>query len=323
MYPVLDPRRTAGPGPFRYGYSLAYDGLIITVARSSSLSACQMQVDLLSTAPAPTESKDVLAWNLSTGTSIDRIGTPELGLPSSMTTRRPLSGPAHSCSQGADTLVLRRRRPLPDDWTAFYWFPPSDLWDFWGGCVVTVDWFSDQAHGVWADQVPAPVYPRVQLPDGTVMVDRRGLLSLVFGGTDFPVPRSQTGALGLSPSMAVPWRPLPAIPADGTLLREYFGRETYVVYGGALFAIPEPATLSALGLSPSRLRTVPLGGTAKLGRIPIDGTLLQERCDPNVYLVENGRLTQLPTAADLAARCLPRRHVRTVPDGSLAGLPRA
>jgi hypothetical protein len=320
MYPVLDPRRTAGVASFRYGYALAHDGVIVTVARDPSLSACQMRVDLVSTLREP---KDILAWNLSSSATIDRIGSPGLGLPTSMTIRRPFSGPAQTCGQGVDTLVLRRRRPFPDDWTAFYWFPPSDLWDFWGGSTVTVDWFSDDARGVWADQTPAPRYPRVQLPDGTVMVDRRGLLSLVFGGTDFAVPRGQLSAFGLTPGMAVPSVPLPPIPADGTLLRELFAAQTYVVYGGALFAIPDPATLGALGLSMSQIRTVPMRGTSKLGRIPIDGTLLQERSDPSVYLVENGKLTQLATAADMAGRCLPRRHVRTVPDGSLAGLPRA
>ena len=60
IYPVLDPRRTAGPGPFAYGYVFAWDALVITVARNPTLSSCRMTVNLTTTL---TESKEIQGYN--------------------------------------------------------------------------------------------------------------------------------------------------------------------------------------------------------------------------------------------------------------------
>ena len=35
LYPVVDPYRTAGAGPYNYGYVFAWDALTITVTRNS------------------------------------------------------------------------------------------------------------------------------------------------------------------------------------------------------------------------------------------------------------------------------------------------
>jgi hypothetical protein len=170
-YPVLDRRRTAGPGPFRYGYNLAADGIVVGVARDSSLSSCEMRVDLLSTLAEP---KDILAWNFCANAQVDRIGSPGLGLPSSMTIRKTMSMGLGS-GQGADTVILRRRDAAFQNWTPWYWFPVQDFWDFWGGCNVTFDWQNDyvRPRGLWGDETPAPSYPLVPFPDGTLIGRRQ------------------------------------------------------------------------------------------------------------------------------------------------------
>jgi hypothetical protein len=123
QYPVIDPRRAAGAGPFNFGYALAQDGITITVARSSSLQPCEMQVDLVSMLQEP---KDILAWNLFGDSFVDRIGSPGLGLPSTMKITKA-STVEQGCGTGADTIVLRRKRPWPDGWVANYWFSRDGL----------------------------------------------------------------------------------------------------------------------------------------------------------------------------------------------------
>jgi hypothetical protein len=317
-YPVLDPRRTAGPGPFRYGYNLAADGIVVVVARDSSLSPCEMRVDLVFALDEP---KDILAWNFCTNTWVDRIGSPGLGLPASMTFSKPMSIGLAS-GQGADTVILRRRDAAFQNWTPWYWFPVQDFWDFWGGCNVTFDWQNDyvRPRGPWGDETPPPSYPLVPLPDGTLMVDGMGNFSVVFGGTDFAVPPNLLRVWIPALTEVLPSRPLPSIPADFTLVRELFAPEVYVIYGGAPFQIPDTATLASLGFSMSQVRVLPPGGTAKLRQMPIDGTLVREQNNPRIYLVENQKLRWITSPAAMNGRCLPWRHVRIVADNQLAGL---
>ena len=97
IYPVLDPRRTAGPGPYNYGYALAWDGIVITVARNPALSSCQMTIVFSSTL---TEPKEIQAWNIFNNNFSDRIGSASLGLASAMTITRAW-GPGRACGGGA------------------------------------------------------------------------------------------------------------------------------------------------------------------------------------------------------------------------------
>lgn len=318
-YPVLDPRRTAGPGPFRYGYNLVADGIVVGVTRDPSLSACEMRVDLVSTVAEP---KDILAWNFYANTYVDRVGSAGLGLPATMKIRKSASMGV-ACDQGTDSVILRRRDAAFGNWTAWYWFSPQDFWDFWGGCNVTFEWFADfiRPRGLWGDETPPPRYPLVPFPDGTLMVDNMGNFSVVLGGTDFAVPPSSLSALGLIPSDAIPFTQLHPIAADFTLVRELFTPEVYVIYGGAWFWIPNPPTFDSLGFSWGQVRVLPPGATAaKRRQMPIDGTLLRERNDPRVYLVENQELRWVTSPAAMNGRCLPWRHVRLAPDNQLAGL---
>jgi hypothetical protein len=320
VYPVLDPRRTAGPGPYFYGYDLAWDALQINVQRTPSLSSCQMLVQLM--APV-TETKEIQAWNMFSNGFANSISSSN-GVLSSMTIRRA-GAPGLACGSGADTLVLCRDFSWPRGRTALYTFPPLDFWDFWGGCTVTFIWFNDtQGSGLWGNQTPAPTYPLVQLPDGTVMSDATGnSLLIVFGGAGFPMDDGFIFATSPDLSDAVPFDSrLPSTPADGTLVREFGHAEVFVTYGGAKFWIPDPPTLHMLGFDFPQVHDIPFGTSAQLRSVPIDGTLIKEFADPKIYLVANGQLSWVTSPSAMDNNCLPWRHVRTVPNSALASLPR-
>jgi hypothetical protein len=179
IYPVLDPRRTAGPGPsFAYGYNFASDGVEFDVNRLVGLPACEMFVNFTTTL---TEGKQVTAFNLFNNGFTLSVGSSSLGLPSSMHIKKA------SCESGVDTIVLCRDYAWPQGMTAVYTFMPNDFWDFWGGCAINIRWVTDtMGSGLWGNQVPQPVYPLVRFPDGTVMVSPSGSGFLViFGGAGF------------------------------------------------------------------------------------------------------------------------------------------
>lgn len=318
IYPVIDPRRTAGPGPWAYGYGFAWDAVTIRVARTPTLSACQMSVNLTTTLR---ESKEIQGYNIFGNSIISRIGSAGLGLPTSMTFSRSW-GPGVSCGSGVDTVLLCRYFAWPRGRTALYAFEPQDFWDFWGGCTVTFSWDRDDVgSGRWGDQTPAPTYPMGRRPDRTVMTDGAGF-RVVFGGASFPADTAYLSAMGLNTSGAVPFGPMPAAPADGVLVRERNRPEVFVVYGGAKFWIPDPETLFDLGFDWSVVKVIPDGGSTQLGSMPVDGTLIHEQRGGKVYLVDQGQLRWVVGPNVMDTRCLPWRHVRTVPDITLTGLAR-
>jgi len=359
FYPVTDPYRTAGAGPYHYGYAFAWDTVEVTVTRSFPLDRCRMSVELSSSLP---ETKEIQAFNLFRDTWHDQIDSRPGGAVAAMTIMKRM--PGQGCGAGTDTVVLARATPFGPK--AFYTFPTDDLWDFWGGCTVRFSWVSDTGWsgppwGLSGAQTPAPSYPIVRLPDFTLMRNAAGTgVSVVFGGTDFPadpsylrmlgtgmldaggylrmlgtgtdtlqvpVPPDKRNLLGMSGPRdqvllggAIPFTPLPAIPADFTLVREWNRPEVFVVFGGAKFWIPDPPTLTDLGFDWNMVRVIPPGGTSKLLTIPIDGTLIREQHTQQVFLVDNQQL-RFASQAAMDARCLPTRHVRVVPDTSLSTLP--
>lgn len=326
FYPVLDPYRTAGPGPHAYGYVFAWDAVMVTVTRGSSLSRCQMAVELSSTLA---ETKQIQAFNFYNDTWHNQINSAPGGAVTAMTIEK--RKPGEACGVGTDTVVLARATWIGPK--GMYAFPPVDFWDFWGGCTVRFDWQVDSSpdtrpFGPSGAQTPAPSYPIVRLPDRTLMRDAVGPgFRVVFGGTDFAADDSIVinGVRYLDafdPIAAVPFSALPPTPVDGTVVREWNRPEVFVVYGGAKFHIPNPPTLFALGFDWTRVGVIPPNGTAKLLQIPIDGTLIKEQHDPSIFLVDNQKLRRVKNPAVMAARCLPWRHVRVVPDAALATLPR-
>jgi hypothetical protein len=343
-FPVVDPRRTAGTGPHAYGYAFTWDGVVVRVERISASSNCEMTVVLTSTLP---RTKGIQTWNLHLNSWTDLISTSGSGQPVSIVIKKP-GAAGTACDAGADTVVLCQLNPWPVGWKALYYFPPEDFWDLWGGCKVTFDWQIDtKGSGLWGPQTPQPRYPFVRHPDGTLMSETLYLPGdqettryfVVFGGAAFSVGYGELGSLGLSTGSAIPAVPMPSTPADGTLVREWGRPEVYVVYGGAKFSIPDPDMLWALGFNWSDVRVIPSGGTSQLLSMPVDGTLLRGQGppqigggssnillvppeqDPGVYVVEGGLLRKVASTAALDDRCLSLRHVRTVPEASLASLP--
>lgn len=345
FYPVVDPYRTAGEGPYNYGYVFAWDGVVVTVTRNLALSRCKMRIELISTLP---EIKQIQAFNFFNNASLDQIDSDPGGSLTSMPITKWKSGQA--CSAGADTIVVARAGQFGPK--LMYTFGTNDFWDFWGGCTVRFTWVADTSYNgrPWAPSganTPAPMYPAVQLPDGTLMRNAAGTgVSVVFGGTDFPADPGYLGYFAVETTAAtartvlepdprdrllgtrdrsllagaVPFTPLPPIPADFTLVREWNRPEVYVVHGGAKFRIPDPPTLFALGFDWSMVRAIPAGGTSKLTDMPINRTLIKEQHDPTVFVVDSQKLRSVSPAV-MEAECLPWRHVRVVPDTTLSTLP--
>jgi hypothetical protein len=129
IYPVADPRRTVGPGPWNYGYDLCWDDIQVTVERApaTSMSSCMMTVNFTTTL---TEPKEIQAWNIFANDFVASVGSGSLGLPASMTIQRAMAPPAGSCNAGADTLILCRHFAWPRGRTALYTFQPNDFWNF-------------------------------------------------------------------------------------------------------------------------------------------------------------------------------------------------
>jgi hypothetical protein len=350
FYPVADPYRTAGPGPYYYGYPFAWDDVLVTVTPELWMPRCKMDVELSFSLPDTT--REIQAFNLYNDTWHAQIDSDPPGGVKSMTIEK--RKPGQACSVGTDTIVLATATDLGPK--ALYTFPPIDFWDCWGGCTVRFTWVAAEdywrrAWGPSGADFPAPTYPAVRLPDGTLMRNAAGTgVSVVFGGTDFPVGGSEDLGIsvietslataravleqrdlpnvlgGASPTTrnllagAIPYTQLPPIPADFTLVREWNRPEVYVVFGGAKFSIPDEPTLFALGFDWSMVRVIPAGGASKLRHIPIDRTLVKEQHDSRVYVVDGQKL-RLVDPPEMDFECLPFRHVRVVPDGGLSAMP--
>jgi hypothetical protein len=316
MYPVFNPRMTAGPGPWRYAIALFMDQLQIAVNRNPVLTRCEMNVSIVSTLPSD---KQIAAWNFFKNGSVSVIGT-TVGLPMTMKISKTQGPP--SCMTNTDTVVLFKRGTF-NALMAAASFNPVDFWDFWGGCDVTFMWFADdKGTGLWGEQTPEPTYPMVRSPDGTLLFDPQTMrFSVVIGGAEFAIDNALLRLMGFRPNQAVVGRLGITTPADFTLIRELWRPEVFVVYGGAKFWIPDTKTLADLGFSGSQVHIVPPGGTNQLTAMPFDGTLIKESSDPRVFLVNNQMLSWVSSEARMGELCLPWRHIRTVPDGALKTLP--
>jgi len=319
MYPVRDPRRTAGP-PYSYRYDFAWDTIQVDVAPNPSLTNCGMKVSLVSNL---SWHKEIKFWNyLQFGPVGNSIGTTP-GLQLSRTIMKGGCDPT-----GVHTIVLCKAMNF-NVMTGLYSFDPDDFWDLWGGYDVTFTWLQDNSgSGFWGAQTPNPTYPIVLVPDGTLMEQTAGPIptqfSVAIGGAAFAInDPNDIPTLGLDRDKAVPAQLLPSAPADFTLVREINHPEVFVVYGGAKFHITDPPTLFTLGFNWDLVHLIPPpGGTNQLSSISFDGTLLKEQHDPKVYLTWNQQLSWVTSPTRLSSRCLAWRNVRTVPDGALMALPR-
>ena len=78
---------------------------------------------------------------------------------------------------------------------------------------------------------------------------------------------------------------------NGDLVREANGA-IWVIFGGARFHVPDPATLNRLYPGKSVIN-VATGGVNGFSTVPVDGTLLREESSTQVYIVQGG--SKVPT----------------------------
>ncbi|GGW96135.1 hypothetical protein GCM10010297_17510 [Streptomyces malachitofuscus] len=109
---------------------------------------------------------------------------------------------------------------------------------------------------------------------------------------------------------------------DGSVVREESKPEVYVIFGGAKFWVPDPATLFRLYGGWASVRVVPDGTPAAAGitDTPVNGTLLKEEHAPAVWRMEN-RTRRWVVSPTVLARYGGWAAVRTVPDNALAPIP--
>jgi hypothetical protein len=109
---------------------------------------------------------------------------------------------------------------------------------------------------------------------------------------------------------------------DGSVVREVSRPEVYVIFGGAKFWIPDPATLQRLYGGWAAVRVVPDGTLAAdgIGDVPADGTIVREEHAPEVWRIESGTRRWIVSPTVLA-RYGGWAAVRLVPDSALAKFP--
>jgi hypothetical protein len=117
-------------------------------------------------------------------------------------------------------------------------------------------------------------------PDnGTILQEENGRTSVIFGGAKFIFPDTATQNRLFWGTYAFPvWNNalarLSQIPISGTLLREENGKIS-VIFGGAKFHVPDPATFSRL-FSGWSMFQVWDNALAEIPDVPVDGSLLRE-----------------------------------------------
>jgi hypothetical protein len=103
--------------------------------------------------------------------------------------------------------------------------------------------------GLW-DKAWAVADPSQRVPDGTILEDETGARYVIEGGARFHVPNDAVfddlqKAAGVRHVTANETAGLPIVPVDRTLLRDTAGAVS-VIYGGARFHVPDPATFDSL-----------------------------------------------------------------------------
>ena len=137
--------------------------------------------------------------------------------------------------------------------------------------------------------------------NGTLLREENGAIWVIFGGAKFHVPDPATlnRLFGGQPIFQL-WdgalNGIPTAPIDGTLLREENGA-IWVIFGGARFHVPDPATLNRL--FGGQLFQLWNGAPSGIPLIPVDGTLLREESSTQVFLIQGGHKVPVPNAVGL------------------------
>src|SRR5262249_41926006 len=121
---------------------------------------------------------------------------------------------------------------------------------------------------------------------------------VIFGGAKFHVPDMPTlNRLFGGQTILQLWNgapdSIPTAPVDGTLLREDNGA-IWVIFGGAKFHVPHMPTLNRL-FGGQTIFQLWNNAPSDIPNIPVDGTLLQEESNANVFLIQGGHKVPAPT----------------------------
>jgi hypothetical protein len=158
--------------------------------------------------------------------------------------------------------------------------------------------------------------------DGTLLREESGAVYVIAGGVKFHVPDPATLNRLFNPNtIRQLWigalDGIPAIPRDGTLLRDTAGA-IYVIEGGAKFHVPDPATLHRL-FGSAGIHQLWDGALDAIPSIPGDRTLLREESGA-IYVVAGGAKFHVPDPATLN-RLFDPNAIRQLWDGALNDIP--
>jgi hypothetical protein len=157
--------------------------------------------------------------------------------------------------------------------------------------------------------------------DGAVLQEPDGALWVVFDATRYRAPDQETltrvyNRVIFHVPQGEPAQRLRAVPRDGTLLREESGT-VWIIYGGAKFHVPDPATLDRL-FAGRPLYPLWDNALTMTPDAPSDGTLLREE-NGRIWIVFGRAKFHVPDPATLN-RLYSERPVLQLWDGALDAL---
>ena len=157
-------------------------------------------------------------------------------------------------------------------------------------------------------------------------MNQAGITDKMAGGTRLPIAStSELTTVGGNPATVRPDpNPIGApsgtgLPRDGALLQDRTQPAPMLFEGGEPFPIQTPAVLGVFG-GPAALQLAPAGSLSRFKQPPLDGTLLREISQPNVFVILSGQKRWITTPDELENwGGFP--SVRLVPDGALSDFP--
>jgi hypothetical protein len=108
---------------------------------------------------------------------------------------------------------------------------------------------------------------------------------------------------------------------DGVVLQEKGTKRYHLVAGGAKFAVGSVGELAALGHNPRQVGQIGANSLAYIADVPANGTLLKERSQEQVYVIQDGTKHAVTSTQAMDAHGFSKDDVLTVPDGGLDGIP--
>jgi hypothetical protein len=180
---------------------------------------------------------------------------------------------------------------------------------------------------LWSDH--CAVFARFSLLTDSMAVQARGMPEVYYiaSGAKFHFPNEQE----LVAKFGFPWsevRPLgiedvmaiPDVPKDRALVRELGQDSVFLIAGGARIHVPGPE-FGAMGLQWRDVWKLPAGSLGKISTIPRDHTLLKERSNPAIYVMDKGRKRHIRTYTAFVKFGYDAAAVHQVPRGGLALIP--